>query len=789
MLMLKRYGEFVEFLVGASKMKIIVTDCSLCRSSVASMEAIIEGKELVVRLAIDSLQMEKARYHLGIIRQYSYFMFSVFFLCCIFFTNNVSHGADTISANQSLFGDHTIVSPGGNFEMGFYKPGKSSNYHICIWYKKVSTQTIVWVANRDIPVSDKYSSYLKILDGNLVHLNESQTPICSTNQNSTTSNSVVAVLGDDGNLILRDGFNSTQPIWQSFDYLVHTWLPDSKISYNKRANTHDSLTSWKNFEDPSPGLFSHILDANNSYILLWNGSKQYWTSGPWNGEIFSLLPTMRQNYMFNFSFVDNENESYLKYSPYDPYIISRIVMDVSGQLKQLTWLEGSKEWNLLWAQPRQQCDVYALCGPFGTCNQNAQPFSNCLTGFNPKSGNDWYLGDYSSGCVRRTKLQCGNANVANQEKDRFQEYSNMRLPEHPQSVASSSATECESSCLKNCSFTVYSYGRNGCSIWTMNLVNLLQLLGNGSSGSSLYLKLAASEFSRDNNMGIIIGVVGSVVVLGFVYVVWKQQRRLIATPCVLWPNTCWLSFLGKDRIDAVYGSLVAFRYKDLQKATKNFSEKMGCGGFGSVFKGTLPDSTIIAVKKLESINQGEKQFRAEVNTLGTIQHINLVRLRGFCSEGNKKLLVYDYMQNGSLDSHLFHGMESKAMDWKTRYQIALGTARELAYLHEECRDCIVHCDIKPENILLDVEFCPKVADFGLAKIIGRELSRVLTTKRGTTGYLAPEWIVGVAITAKVDVYSYEGATKRGRQRRRRKGGEEEEKKMVMAEEEEKEDRW
>ncbi|KAL7250365.1 hypothetical protein ACSBR1_012382 [Camellia fascicularis] len=415
--------------------------------------------------------------------------------------------------------------------MGFYKPGKSSNYHICIWYKKVSTQTIVWVANRDIPISDKYSSELKILDGNLVLLNESQTPIWSTNQNSTTSNSVVAVLGDDGNLILRDGSNSTQPIWQSFDYLVHTWLPGSKISYNKRANTHQSLTSWRNSEDPSPGLFSHILDANNSYVLLWNGSKQYWTSGPWNGEIFSLLPTTRQNYMFNISFVDNENESYLKYSPYDPYIISRVVMDVLGQLKQLTWLEGSKEWNLFW-------------GSAGTAMQRLC-FMRTI----------WNLqSEYTT--LLRTKLQCGNASAANQEKDRFQEYSNMRLPEHPQSVASGSATECESSCLENCSCTAYAYDRNGCSIWTMHLVNLQQLLGNDSSGSSLYLRLAASEFSRDNNMGIIIGVVGSVVVLGFVYVMWKQQRRLIATPCVLFAkhllvelsrkrsNSCSLWFIG-----------------------------------------------------------------------------------------------------------------------------------------------------------------------------------------------------------------------------------------------------
>ncbi|CAL5394424.1 unnamed protein product [Camellia sinensis] len=218
-------------------------------------------------------------------------MFFVFFICCFFWTNMPSHGADTISANQSLSGDQTIVSAGGNFEMGFYKPGKSSNYYISMWYKKVSTKTIVWVANRGTPISDKHSSELKIIDGNLVLLNESQTKIWSTNQNSTTSNSVVAVLGDDGNLILRDGSNSNQPIWQSFDHPAHTWLPGAKLAYNKRTNTHQSFTSWKNSEDPSIGLYSLKLDSNNSqYVVFWNGSKQYWSSGPWNGQISSLVP-------------------------------------------------------------------------------------------------------------------------------------------------------------------------------------------------------------------------------------------------------------------------------------------------------------------------------------------------------------------------------------------------------------------------------------------------------------------------------------------------------------------
>jgi serine/threonine protein kinase len=207
------------------------------------------------------------------------------------------------------------------------------------------------------------------------------------------------------------------------------------------------------------------------------------------------------------------------------------------------------------------------------------------------------------------------------------------------------------------------------------------------------------------------------------------------------------------------GGVVAFRYTDLSQATKNFSEKLGAGGFGCVFKGVLAGgSTAIAVKRLDGGGrQGEKQFRAEVSSLGLIQHINLVKLIGFCCKGDKRLLVYEHMSNGSLDSHLFQSdgaAAAAALGWNTRYQIAIGVARGLSYLHQSCRECIIHCDIKPENILLDASFAPKIADFGMAAFVGRDFSRVLTTFRGTAGYLAPEWLGGVAITSKVDVYSF-----------------------------------
>jgi serine/threonine protein kinase len=161
------------------------------------------------------------------------------------------------------------------------------------------------------------------------------------------------------------------------------------------------------------------------------------------------------------------------------------------------------------------------------------------------------------------------------------------------------------------------------------------------------------------------------------------------------------------------------------------------------------------VKILDESKQSEQQFIAEVATVGTTCHINLVRLLGYCSHGSKRALVYEYMVNCSLDRHI-HGDHNDELDWKQLLSIAVGTARGIAYLHEDCRNRILHCDIKPHNVLLDVNFLPKVADFGLAKISDRGESHISVANRGTLGYAAPEmWsrMYGV-VTDKSDVYSY-----------------------------------
>ncbi|KAK9007991.1 hypothetical protein V6N11_074898 [Hibiscus sabdariffa] len=648
----------------------------------------------------------------------SRFMFPFLTLfMCLSLESRVCFAVDTISTNQSLSGNQTIVSAGGVFRLGFFRPGNSSNYYIGMWFNKVPQLTTVWVANRDTPVRDIYSSVLIISDGNLVLFNESQVPIWSTNVSTSSdiSSSVVAVLLDDGNLVLRDGLNSSTILWQSFDHPTDTWLPGSKLRFDKRTNQSQPLISWKSHDDPAPGLFTFEIDpaVTNQVSIVWNKSQLYWFSGTWDQRTmsFSLVPEMRMtslsNSTYNFSYVSEENESYFIYYLYNSSTIAKLFMDISGQLKYMSWLENIEQWLVYFSQPRQQCGVYALCGAFGSCSEN-QPFCNCLTGFQPTSQQNWDQQVYSGGCVRKTKLQCSNASVGAGRRDQFVESGYTTFPTHPQNSMAVSSMECKSTCLKNCSCTAYAFENNQCSIWVGDLLNLQQLGQDDTTGNVLYIKLAASEIDTESSPAnkkrvivVAIAVATGLLLSLVMFRIMKRRRAIISTE------------LGNDL-------LVAFGYKDLEKATKNFSEKMGKGGFGSVFKGTLPDGGIIAVKMLESINQGEKQFRAEISTIGKINHVNLVRLRGFCSEGSRKLLVYDFMPKGSLDRHLFRGIDSEPLDWKTRYQIALGAAR----------------------------------DFGLAKLLGREFSRALTTMRGTVGYLAPEWISGVAITPKSDVYSF-----------------------------------
>ncbi|TKY70794.1 G-type lectin S-receptor serine/threonine-protein kinase RLK1 [Spatholobus suberectus] len=201
-------------------------------------------------------------------------------------------------------------------------------------------------------------------------------------------------------------------------------------------------------------------------------------------------------------------------------------------------------------------------------------------------------------------------------------------------------------------------------------------------------------------------------------------------------------------------NLHSFTYQTLEKATRGFSDEIGRGSYGIVYKGQLEAAScnVVAVKRLDrSAQEREKEFRTELSAIGKTCHKNLVRLIGFCDEGVNRLLVYEFMTNGTLADILF--AQSKPI-WNVRVGFALGIARGLVYLHEECDSPIIHCDIKPQNILIDEHFNTRISDFGLAKLLLSDQSRTNTMIRGTRGYVAPEWFKNVPVTVKVDVYSF-----------------------------------
>ncbi|ONI17211.1 hypothetical protein PRUPE_3G145600 [Prunus persica] len=231
-----------------------------------------------------------------------------------------------------------------------------------------------------------------------------------------------------------------------------------------------------------------------------------------------------------------------------------------------------------------------------------------------------------------------------------------------------------------------------------------------------------------------------------------------------------LAFLKRDKGDEFdveafirnYGSLTPKRYTyaNVKKMTDSFKDKIGKGGYGTVYKGRLPDGLLVAVKVLRESKGNGEDFINEVASIGRTSHVNIVTLSGFCYERDKRALIYEFMPNGSLDNFIHkHGseMENRRLEWKTLSEIAVGIARGLEYLHRGCNTRILHFDIKPRNILLDKDFCPKISDFGLAKLCKTKESIVsMLGARGTAGYIAPEVFSRNfgGVSHKSDVYSY-----------------------------------
>ncbi|CAN6461538.1 unnamed protein product [Victoria cruziana] len=666
------------------------------------------------------------------------------------------------SLSVERFADDVLVSKDGTFAAGFYEVGQNA-FAFAVWFRETADRTVAWMANRDRPVNGRMSRLAFRRTGDVALIDADGSIVWATNTSNVEG--VVAEqmdVGDDGNLVVRDG--SGKALWQSFDFPTDTLLAFQGMTRSKM------LVSRRAAKDYSSGLFQFFFNDDNVLVFRYEGpelSSIYWPNPDldvfgngrtrYNSTKYAGFDdlgrfTSSDNLMFSASDVGQKNKR-------------RLTMDHDGVLRLYSLNNTTKNWEVTWLPILERCRVHGLCGANGICFYSPEPECICPPGFTMKNKTDW-----SQGCQPNSKIVCNDSRVQFIKLPHTDFYG-YDLSTYTKGI---SLEACRNVCMSDCNCYAFGYrlddGSGTC--YPKNI------LFNGQSAPDvlidMYIKVSSVgnynnylEGQFDTNCALVnVNVIrtgasstgdgqGDYLKLSIGFVIAIGIVEII---CV---SLGW-GYLHKEyghirNIDEGYMTLRSgfkrFTYKELKRATKNFSTEIGRGGSGVVYKGALEDE-VVAIKRLEDVHHGEAQFWSEVSIIGKINHINLVRLLGFCFEKKNKLLVYEYMENGSLEKNLFNN--SSTLNWENRFSIALGTAKGLAYLHEECLEWVLHCDIKPQNILLDKDFTPKVTDFGLSKLLDRGGTNVsnFSRVRGTRGYMAPEWILNQPITSKVDVYSY-----------------------------------
>lgn len=639
--------------------------------------------------------------------------------------NFIDDGGLFLTSNNSIFG------------LGFTTSDKDDTKSLLTIFH-LHTRRIVWSANGATPVRDT-DKFTFNDDGNAI-LQSGESVIWSTD---TAKKGVFAMeLRDSGNLVLLG--NDDVIIWQSFNYPVNSLLSNQEFGEGMKLVSNPSTSNltysleiisgdmylYANFRNPQP--YWSIRQDNRKIIQ--NNSQ--------DASMASLVGNHWRFYdkskvllwQFYVSADDGTNSTWVATLGDDGYIT---FFDLQSQTSN-----GNSPVKI----PADSCSRPEPCNSYGICYNGNRCV--CPSVLDSKD-------NCSPGIVSPCNEPEGSTELINAGNGLS--YFALGL------VAPSSKTNlegCKSSCVSNCSCLAMFFEEKSHNCFHFDTIGSLQ--GSSDTGSDFvsYIKVSRNTGNlrdpgehRGNKTKILLIVailMVTTLVVGVLYVKIryypKQNNIQVESPQEEEEEDIFLENMS--------GVPIRFSHYDLQVATNNFSRKLGKGGFGSVYEGVLSDGTRLAVKQLEGIGQGKKEFRAEVSSIGSIHHLHLVRLKGFCTEGAHRLLVYEYMANGSLERWIFNKHNGDLLDWDTRYDVAIGTARGLAYLHENCDVKIVHCDIKPENVLLDEKFLPKVSDFGLAKLMSKEQSHVFTKLRGTRGYLAPEWITNSAISEKSDVYSY-----------------------------------
>ncbi|PWA50989.1 S-locus lectin protein kinase family protein [Artemisia annua] len=618
------------------------------------------------------------------------------------------------------------------------------------------SHTVVWTANRNDPISESGQFRLSVTGIGIY--DDSGVPVWSTPEFESGVDSLQLL--DSGNLVLVNRVGDI--LWQSFDYPTDTIVSgqrfrvggsiigsksDSDISegdYSFSVSSSDGIFQWKKLT-----YFRLLMDLKSvknsnrpvSYVVV-NGSGFDMVSDPGSEVVVQVIMTTD---------VKSTDFRILKILPDGTIVVNRYT---------------DKNWVTDFATPADSCRDPYRCGKLGLC---AAGKCSCPHGFrvDPKTN----TGCSFSNNTLSLPESCDKATSPKLNSSGEYVYVELGigtkyfLPDFTTPVKTGvDISTCEDICSSDCSCLGFFHGRTSGSCYMIendmgSITSSSETKDDDKLGFIKAIHSSPSHQSPSNSTKssdipiaglILLPTSGMLLILLFVIC---MCRRILSNKAKASRKKLIIDSSEDLEMFSIAGLPVRFDHDDILIATGNFSVRIGSGGFGTVYKGILPDKTVVAVKKITALgSKGKKEFGTEIEIIGNIHHVNLVKLKGFCAQGRERFLVYEYMSKGSLDRTLFG--TGPPLEWQERFDIALGTARGLAYLHNGCEHKIIHCDVKPENILLNDNMQVKISDFGLSKLLSPEQSGLFTTMRGTRGYLAPEWLTNAAISDKTDVYSY-----------------------------------